>query len=97
MLEFHPEAMAELESSLAWYLERSPQAATAFLASVRQSIANIERSPDRYACDAAGFRAIKLSKYPFQIIYRETNRGLRVMAVAHTSRRPDYWRNRHMH
>lgn len=94
MLEFHPEAMAELESSLAWYLERSAQAATAFLASVRQALAHIEISPDRYPRDAAGFRAIKLSKYPFQIVYRETNRGLRVMAVAHTSRRPDYWRHR---
>jgi len=94
MLDFHPEATAELQSSLAWYLERSSQAASAFLASVRQAIADIERTPNRFPRDSDGFRAVRLSKYPFQIIYRETSRGLGVVAVAHTSRRPDYWRSR---
>lgn len=94
MLEFHADATAELESSLAWYLERSIPAASAFLASVKKALADIERTPDRWPADADGFRAVRLRKYPFQVFYRETSRGLRVMAIAHTARRPDYWKGR---
>jgi plasmid stabilization system protein ParE len=94
MLDFHPAAAAELQSSLAWYLERSAKAASAFRASVRQALAAIERNPECRPRDVRGFRAIRLHKYPFQIIYRETSRGLRVVAVAHTARLPDYWLDR---
>jgi toxin ParE1/3/4 len=94
MLELHPEAEGELDSSLAWYLERSIPAASAFLASVRKALADIETTPDRWPADADGFRAARLRKYPFQIIYREIDGGLRVVAVAHTARRPDYWKSR---
>jgi hypothetical protein len=94
MLDFHPEAAAELQSSLVWYRERSVTAASAFLASVRQALADIERTPDRWPPDSYGFRALRLRNYPFQIVYRETSRGQRVVAVAHTARHPDYWRDR---
>lgn len=94
MLDVHPEAASELQSSLAWYRERSPQAAAAFLASVRLAMAEIERNPTLRPRDAEGFRSLRLRKYPFLIVYRETNHGLRVVAVAHTARHPDYWRNR---
>lgn len=94
MLDFHPAAATELQASVAWYLERSTQAASAFLASVRQALQNLENNSARVAADADGFRRLRLRKYPFQIIYRETARGLRVVAVAHTARRPDYWKDR---
>ena len=68
----------------AWWIERSDEECGAFAGAAERSTRP----------DAAGFRAVKLRKYPFQIVYRETNRGLRVVAVAHTSRLPDYWRKR---
>jgi len=94
MIDFHPEALSELKESLAWYLDRSSGAASAFLVSVRERLAVIERNPERYPRDGHGFRSGAVSKYPFVIIYRETNKGVRVIAVAHTARRPGYWRKR---
>jgi toxin ParE1/3/4 len=94
MIDFHPAALAELKASLAWYLDRSSGAASAFLVSVRERLAVVERDPERYARDKRGFRSGPVSKYPFVIIYRETNKGVRVVAVAHTARRPGYWRDR---
>lgn len=94
MLDFHPEAASELKCSLAWYAERSPAAAAEFLSDMRRVMQEIEARPERRPADAEGFRSLRLRKFPFQIFYRETIRGVRVMAIAHTSRRPDYWRDR---
>ncbi|MBL9090095.1 MAG: type II toxin-antitoxin system RelE/ParE family toxin [Planctomycetaceae bacterium] len=94
MLDVHPEAAAELEASLAWYLERSPSAASAFLAAVRSVFAAIERGPERWPRDAQGFRSASVKKFPFVVHYRETVTGVRVVAVSHTSRDPNYWRGR---
>jgi plasmid stabilization system protein ParE len=94
MLDFHPDAMDEFKSSVAWYRERSSQAAVGFLEAVDDVLAIIEDDPDRSAPDKYGYRRRRLQKYPYEIVYTQTVRGFRIIAVAHTSRRPGYWRSR---
>jgi hypothetical protein len=35
-----------------------------------------------------------MRRFPFQIIYRVPGEDVVIIAVAHTSRSPDYWSNR---
>jgi toxin ParE1/3/4 len=39
-------------------------------------------------------RRITLSHFPFFVIYRDRDHYLEIVALAHTSRRPNYWRSR---
>jgi toxin ParE1/3/4 len=39
-------------------------------------------------------RRVPLRHFPFFLVYREYPDHLEVVALAHTSRRPDYWRPR---
>ena len=88
-------AEQEYADSLCWYAERSKQAAEGFETEFQRAIKAIAAHPEQYPpCDDR-HRYFLLKRYPFQIIYRpiSDDRWL-VVAVAHTSRRPNYWRNR---
>lgn len=39
-------------------------------------------------------RRIPLKHFPFFLIYRQQNDHLQIVALAHTSRKPNYWRIR---
>lgn len=39
-------------------------------------------------------RRVFLNKFPFSVVYRPTNNGILVFAVAHDSRKPGYWKSR---
>jgi plasmid stabilization system protein ParE len=39
-------------------------------------------------------RRIPLRRFPFVVVYRDLPDHVEVMAFAHTSRRPGYWRSR---
>ncbi len=88
-------AEEEYTESLKWYAERSLRAAERFDAAFEQALNSIAAHPERYALCDDRHRFYLLKGYPFQIIYRRAseNQWL-VVAVAHTSRRPDYWRYR---
>ena len=87
-------AEAEYAAALRWYAERSIQAAEAFDAEVDQAIKQIAANPSRFPrCDDQ-HRFFLMRRFPYQLIYRADNRGVTLLAVAHTSRSPDYWRGR---
>ena len=94
-LELHEEAAAEYDAAFDWYLERSPDAALKFDAEVDRALAQIAHTPYRWASGSYHTRRFLLRKFPFILIYRERMSGdIQVIAVAHTSRRPGYWKGR---
>jgi len=93
--EFHDEATAEYEAAFDWYLERSPDAALGFDVEVDRALAQIIAAPQRWAAGPHATRRFLLRKFPFTLIYRERASGkIQILAVAHTSRRPGYWKRR---
>jgi toxin ParE1/3/4 len=94
-VELHQEASAEYDAAFDWYLERSPDAAVKFDAEVDRALALIVEAPRRWAAGPHQTRKFLLRQFPFTLIYRERALGdIQVVAVAHTSRRPGYWRER---
>jgi plasmid stabilization system protein ParE len=94
-LQLHQEASAEYDAAFDWYLERSPDAALRFDAEVDRALAQIIQAPHRWPIGPHGTRRFFLSQFPFILIYREQTLGeIQIVAVAHTSRKPGYWKQR---
>lgn len=90
----HPEAEAEYEHALAWYLDRSPQAAERFETAFDEAIGAIGSHPTMFPlCDDI-HRFVLLKRYPYSLVYRLDGEAARVVALAHSKRRPGYWTNR---
>lgn len=94
-VEFHREAAAEYDAAFGWYLERSTDAARKFDVEVDRALTQILQAPQRWAAGSHNTRKFLLRQFPFTLIYRERVLGdIQVVAVAHTSRKPGYWKRR---
>ena len=94
-VEFHEAAAADYDAAFAWYLQHSADAARRFSAEVERALGQILQAPQRWAAGPFHTRRFLLSRFPFTLIYRERASGeIQVLAVAHTSRKPGYWKQR---
>lgn len=94
-VKLHPEARADLREAKAFYRSRSPLAALAFVHHVDQALARIAEAPLRHPAGEYGTREHVLpSRFPYTIVYRLHPNHLIVIAFAHHSREPGYWRHR---
>ncbi|HEX8818104.1 MAG TPA: type II toxin-antitoxin system RelE/ParE family toxin [Terriglobales bacterium] len=87
-------AAADYDAAFDWYLARSPEAALAFDMEFERALGEIARAPERWALGAYQTRRFLLRRFPYLVIYREHRDAVLVVAVAHTSRKPGYWRDR---
>ena len=90
-----PEAEQELTEAAAFYVERASQAvAKAFLAEFVRAAVLLESNPGLGSPSLNGRRIFPLHRFPYSLIYRAADEGIRISAVAHQSRRPAYWKAR---
>lgn len=94
IVELHPEADEELLEASAWYLARSASAAANFVRDVDHVMSRIAEAPERYPLTRFGRRRFVLLNFPYDIVYRITSTKVEIVAIAHHSRRPGYWRSR---
>jgi hypothetical protein len=93
-LRIHPEAAREARAARRWYGERNPDAGALFLQEYAQAMALIEESPARWS-PFLGARRYHLHRFPYSVVYDIASDGEpEILAVAHDSRRPGYWRRR---
>ena len=91
---WHPEALEEAERAREWYLERSALAARGFARELARAIAAVEAAPHRWPERRPGCRQYVFpNRYPYTLVYRH-DQVVRIIALAHQSRRPEYWRRR---
>ena len=93
-VRFHPEAQAEYLDALRWYRERSPMSAVRFEAEVTRSVEKIRQAPERWTRYFEEYRRFLLHQFPFEIVYETTPGQIFILAIAHTHRRPGYWKDR---
>jgi len=93
-VRFHEGAVADVKSAVAWYRERSPQAAQDFIDELRRAVETIRSAPDRWPPGKNDTRGFLLWRFPFAVIYSEFESMITIWAVAHGSRRPEYWKPR---
>jgi toxin ParE1/3/4 len=91
---FHPEARAEMSESFDFYESRLGGLGVKFLSAVEQTVERISTHPDAGGPVAGEFRKRIVPGFPYNIIYRVWEDYIYLLAVAHHSRRPGFWRER---
>lgn len=93
-VEFHPEALDELERGKVWYDGQRPSLGESFFHEITTAISRIRENPNMWPEYQRGTRRFLVHRFPFAIIYSQRAGGLLVIAVMHLKRRPGYWRSR---
>ncbi len=98
-IRFDAEAEDEFEAAALYYEERSRGLGTAFLNSVDDAVSRLREAPQRFGRlpgvpEELGVRRILVSKFPYSLVYLVLEDEIRVLAVAHGSKRPGYWTRR---
>jgi toxin ParE1/3/4 len=93
-IEFTFEAREEYNDAIDWYASRSAMAPTGFEDATSDALKRIANDPDRFPKSLAGCRRCALKGYPFNIMFYATADRIIVVAVAHSKRRPGYWKKR---
>jgi len=70
-LEYHPGAISDVKSAVAWYRERSPKAALDFIEELHRAAETIRQAPERWPLGKSDTRRFLLWRFPFSIIYSE--------------------------
>lgn len=86
-IEFDPAAQAELDDAMA----ASPRPAD-FRQDADVALATLAANPQVGArVGRSGVRQLILTRLPYSIVYADDPDVIRVVAFAHSSRRPGYW------
>lgn len=93
-LQFHPETQQDFVEVIDWYAERSPNVARAFQETVKSAGLAISKGPVVWPAYLSGTWRYILKRFPFAVVFRLTDKQIQLIAVAHGSRRPDYWADR---
>jgi toxin ParE1/3/4 len=93
-IRVYPEALREAEDAVEWYGERSTQAARRLVLEFRSAMERIRKSPRQFRKFAFDAQRVVLGRFPYIVVFRETSTEIEIVAVAHGSRRPGYWRER---
>ena len=87
-------AMEEVAEAIQHYNNVSPSVSDSFLSDLDRVIGHLRVFPKSGVSILRGFRSFPLHRYPFSLIYKVEREEIVIVALAHQSRRPDYWRDR---
>jgi len=92
---FHPAARRELEETIDYYNAERQGLGREFREEVQRVINLLTRFPRLGQPVRGSVRRVMLARFPYHIYYRLLESGyLRILAVAHNRRRPEYWGSR---
>jgi hypothetical protein len=92
-------AAQEAAEAAAWYEGQRPGLGRDFQRAIDAALDLLEDEavplvPASGAAGRSGLKRLILRRFPFNIVVRETRDELILIAFAHQSRRPGYWRRR---
>ncbi len=91
----HPEAEHDLREAAEFYRKKAgAPLSQAFFAEFEHAIGLLLEYPRLGAIWRFGRRRLLMRRFPYGVIYTMAGEQIRVLAVAHSSRRPGYWRRR---
>lgn len=92
--ELHPEAEQELYEAAARYESEVPELGFRFADEIERVIQLLLEHPEMGSRLNDELRHFVLRRYPFSVVYAVVSDVVYVVAVAHGSREPGYWRPR---
>ena len=93
-VKFIAPARREFLKEVVYYNEQEPDLGTAFAQEVEQAVARALAFPEAGTPASKSAKKVFVNRFPFSVIYRPDNDGIVIFAIAHHSRRPEYWASR---
>lgn len=94
-LDIHPEAARETAEAALFYKSRDADVSRRFRTEVYAALERARSQPLIYRVFEDDLCKVRVERFPYAIIFRLTGKeALQVLAVAHASREPGYWRHR---
>ncbi len=90
----HPLATIELREAAQWYDGIDPDLSEAFILEFRKKAEHILAQPYAFRIRDHGCRRINFHHFPYYLPYSIENDVIVILAIAHNSRKPGYWKNR---
>jgi toxin ParE1/3/4 len=89
-------ASEEFAAAVVWYESKRAGLGAEFLQAVGRVVDLLREHPALGAAlgRGAAYRHLLVSHFPYRIVYVERTDDLYIVAIAHLSRRPGYWRHR---
>jgi hypothetical protein len=94
IVDFAPQAIAELEEAFAFYEARSPGLGHDFRSEATHALSLVADHPNAWQAVGGGLRQCKLTRFPYALVYGIDKQRIVVIAVAYLRRKPRYWRKR---
>jgi plasmid stabilization system protein ParE len=92
--QFHPDAREEFRSSTRWYRTQNPLVSSEFRLAVSGGIRLIAQAPQRWPKYIYGTRRFVMQRFPFSVVYLDDPELVTIVAIAHSKRKPGYWKDR---
>jgi toxin ParE1/3/4 len=96
-LRLHAEARAELQESVGFYRHRAGEwLVSQFKLRIVEGLNAIAAAPERHPqiSNLPGVQKVQIKQFPFALFYVNRTKYIWIVAVAHGSRKPGYWKNR---
>ena len=89
-IEFHPEALKEVQESYTWYEDRSPGLGKRFIEAIDYRLSLVLSNPERYPIKQGAYREISIHIFPYIIIYEilKKEKTILVLYVFHMKKNP---------
>jgi hypothetical protein len=87
-------AELELTGSVAFYEEKQLGLGLDFERATQAALKRIASSADTWPAGKYGTRHYRMERFPFLIHYLDMPDRIWIVAFAHTSRKPHYWKSR---
>jgi len=91
-IQLSEEAALDQRSAITYYSDQNTDLATAFLSDFDSACDLIIERPEIGRPIRTSNRKVVLQRFPFVLIYKSDGDYLRILAVAHQRRRPEYWK-----
>ena len=94
-VSFNPEALAEAEEATHWYRDNGGSSPSRVFAQELRRVVNLAAEQSGIGSSGSlGTVRLFLKRFPYTLVFRIQGESIRVIAIAHQSRRPGYWAGR---
>jgi toxin ParE1/3/4 len=93
-IRWHEAAEAELYEALGFLELRAKGLGRRLLGEVRRTSARLSEFPSLGPQIRPGVRKLPMRTFRYSLVYSIDDQGILILALAHGSRRPDYWSGR---
>ena len=93
-LGFHAKADAEVTAAARYYEAQAEALGSSFLEELDAALERIKAHPQAAPSVGREIRRAILRRFPYSVFYAVEPDRIRVLAVAHQKRRPNYWLDR---